>query len=57
MDEHGSKSLETEFLIAICRQAGEKWQSKTRFLAIFDTRSSIVISVFDCRLSGVPLLL
>ena len=34
------KSLETEFSIAICRH--DKCQSKTRFLAIFDTRSLIV---------------
>ena len=47
------KKLETEFLIAICRQTGDKWQSKTLFLAIFDPRSSIVKSVLDCRLSGV----
>ena len=26
------KSLETEFLIAFCRQTGDKWQSKTLFL-------------------------
>ena len=47
------KSLETEFLIAICHQSGDKWQSKTLFLAIFDPRSSTVKSVFDCRLPGV----
>ena len=29
------KSLETEFLIAICRHIGDKWQSKTLFLSIF----------------------
>ena len=34
------KSLETVFSIAICRQLGNKWQSKTLFLAIFDLRSS-----------------
>ena len=44
--------LETEFLIAICRQTGDKWQSKTLFLSIFDQRSLIVQCVFDCRLSG-----
>ena len=43
------KSLETEFLIAVCRPTGDEWQSKTVFLAIFDPRSSIVKSVFDCR--------
>ena len=33
---HGPKSLETEFLIAICCLTGDKWQSKTLFLVIFD---------------------
>ena len=47
------KSLETEFLIAICRHTDDKWQSKTLFLSIFDPRSSIVDSVFDCHLPGV----
>ena len=47
------KLLETEFLIAICRQTGDKWQSKTLFLSIFDLRLSIVDSVFDCCLPGV----
>ena len=47
------KSLETEVSIAICRLNGDKWQSKTLFLAIYDPRWSIVSSVFDCRLSGV----
>ena len=46
------KSLETEFLIAICRNTGDKWQSKTLFLSIFDPRSLIVDSVFNCRLPG-----
>ena len=36
------KSSETEFSIAICRPTGDKWQSKTLFLAIFDPQSSIV---------------
>ena len=49
------KSIETEFWIAICRPTGDKWQSKTLFLAIFGPRSSIVKSVIDCRLSGVLL--
>ena len=49
------KSIKTDFLIAICRPTGDKWQSKTLFLAIFDPRSSIVKSVFDCRLSDVSL--
>ena len=47
------KSLETEFLIAICRPAGDKWKSKTLFVAIFDPRLSIVKSAFDCCLSSV----
>ena len=47
------KSIKTEFSIAICCPTGDKWQSKTLFLAIFDQCSSIVKSVFDCRLSGV----
>ena len=50
------KSLETEFLMAICRPTGDKWQSKTLFLASFDTRSSFVKSIYDCRLSGVTRL-
>ena len=40
----------TEFLIAICRLAGDKWQSKSLFLAIFNLHSSIVKRVFDCEL-------
>ena len=36
------KSIETLFSIAICRPTGDKWQSKTLFLSIFDPRSSIV---------------
>ena len=32
------------FLIAICRQCGDKWQMKTLFLTIFDLRSSIVLA-------------
>ena len=45
--------LETVFSIGFCGPTGDKWQSKTLFLAIFFPRSSIVNSVFDCRLSGV----
>ena len=48
------KSLETESSIAICRLTGDKWQSKTLFLAIFDLHWLIVKSgFFSCRLSGV----
>ena len=50
------KLLETEFLIVICRHTGNKWQSKTLFLSIFDPRSSILDSVFDCRRHGVMIL-
>ena len=37
------KSLETVFSIAICRQSGDKRQSKTLFLTILDLRSSVVL--------------
>ena len=47
------KSIETVFLIAICRPTGDKWQWRTLFLLIFDPHSSIVDYVFDCHLSGV----
>ena len=50
------KLLETGFLIAICRPTGDKWQSKTLFLAIFDP-CSLILSVFDCRLSGMNFML
>ena len=49
-------SLETKFLIAICRPTGDKWQSKTLFLAIFDPRSAIVNGVFDFHQPDVLLL-
>ena len=38
------KSIETMFSIAICRQCGDKWQSKALFLLFFDLRSSIVLA-------------
>ena len=58
INKRRSKSLETEFLIAICCQSGDKWQTKTLFLRIFDPCSSTVKSIFKCRLSGViPLVL
>ena len=50
------KLIETVFLIAICRPTGDKWQSKTLFLSIFDPCSSIVGDVFYCRLPGVYLV-
>ena len=37
------KSIETVFSIAICRQWGDKWQSKTLFILIFYLPSSIVL--------------
>ena len=36
------KSIETVFSIPICRHTGDKWESKTLFLLIFDLRSWIV---------------
>ena len=50
------KSLETEFLIVICRLTGDKWQSKTLFLAIFDLCLLIVKSIFVCRLPSVGIM-
>ena len=50
------KSLETEFSIAFYHQTGDKWQSKTLFLAISDLCSSIVKRGFDNSLSGVLML-
>ena len=47
------KTIEIEFSISIYRPTGDKWHSKTLFLEIFDPRSLIVKSVFDCCLSGV----
>ena len=38
------KSLKFVFSIAICRQSGDKRQSKTLFLTILDLRSSIVLT-------------
>ena len=35
IDERGSRIANTVFSIAICRQSGDKWQSKTLFLTIF----------------------
>ena len=53
MTDVDQQSSETELSIAICRPSGDKWKSKTLFLAIFDPRSSIVKSFFDCHLSDV----
>ena len=38
------RSLETVFSIAICRQSGDKRQSKALFLATLDPRSAIVLT-------------
>ena len=43
IDKLGSKLLETVFLVVICRQLGDKWQSKTLFLAMFGLHLSIVL--------------
>ena len=52
----GQISLQPVFSIAICRQSGDKWQSKTLFLLFWSTFVDN-IDVFDCRLSGVNSLL
>ena len=38
------KMMETVFLIAICRQCGDKWQLKTLFLTNFYLLSLIVLA-------------
>ena len=50
------KSIETVFLIAICRPTGDKRQSKILFLSIFVQYSLIVDHVFDCCISGLVLV-
>ena len=52
-----NRSSETEILIAICHLSGDKWPPKTLFLGIFDPSLSIVWSIFNCRLSGVIMVL
>ena len=47
------RSLETVFSIAICRQSGDKRQSKALFLAIVDPRSSKALTFSICLLSEV----
>ena len=47
------RSLETELSTSVCCPTGDKRQSKTLFPAICVPRSSIVQSVFDCRLSDM----
>ena len=46
IEEHRSKIVRNRVLIAICRHTGDKWQSKTLFLSIFDPRLLINDSVF-----------
>ena len=46
------KSLETVVSNAICRQSGDKWQSKTLFLMILSTFLDS-INIFNCRLLGM----
>ena len=46
IEERGSKTIETVFSFAICRQYGNKWLSKTLFLMIFD-RSTLVDSIHN----------
>ena len=48
--EEGRSKIETVFSIPICRPTGDKWQSKTLFLPIYDPNLSIVDYFFDCRL-------
>ena len=44
IDERGSKITRNGVLITICRHTGNKWQSETLFLTIFDLHPSIVLS-------------
>ena len=42
--ENADKKLQEKvFLIAICRRTGDKWQSQTLFLTIFDLHLLIVL--------------
>ena len=54
------KIAKTVFSIAICRQLGDKWQSKTLFVAMFGLRSSIVltflIAVYLMWIQGIAIL-
>ena len=53
IDELRSKIVRNRVSIAVCCLTGDKWQSKTLFLAIFNPRSPIAKNVFDCQISGV----
>ena len=56
IDERRSKIAKNS-VFNIFRPTGDKRQLKHFALAIFDPRSSIVKSVFDCRQSGLKLYL
>ena len=59
IDEHAQKLLETVFFIDICRQLGDKWQSKTLYLTFLIVLTFLIansINVFDCRLPFNPLI-
>ena len=47
------KSIETVFLIAICRQWGDKWQLKTLFLLIFLFTFLNDIGIFHCHIPSL----
>ena len=55
IDERRSKSLETEFRLPFVARLATNGK-QTRFLEIFNLRSTTVKSVFDCHLSGVSIL-
>ena len=48
-----SKIVRNRVFDAFCRLTGDKWQSKTLFLAVFHLGSLIFNRVLDCPLSGV----
>ena len=50
IDERRSKIVRNRVFVAICRLTGDKWQSKTLFLAILILVRQL-LSVFDCSLS------
>ena len=52
-ERRGSKLDKTVFSITICRQSGDKWQSKTLSQRFFLSTFDYSINVFDCHLSGV----
>ena len=44
IDERGSEIATTSVFVAIGRQSGDLWQSKSLFLTIFGLRSSIILT-------------